>query len=104
MRHAATKAFHNYFDINNFTHIHTPILSPNSCEGAGEVEIANCSKKLTKLKIKLFSFDHQVIFSDALESRFIENNEKAKYTTSGSIFRQEGFPHIIGSIAFRGSM
>lgn len=37
MRHAATKAFHRYFDNNGFTLIHTPILSSNLCEGAGEV-------------------------------------------------------------------
>lgn len=37
IRHAATNAFHEYFGKNGFTFIHTPILTSNSCEGAGEV-------------------------------------------------------------------
>lgn len=36
-RHLATRAFHEYFYKNAFTLIHTPILTSNSCEGAGEV-------------------------------------------------------------------
>lgn len=36
-RHLAAQAFHKYFDENAFTFIHTPILTSNSCEGAGEV-------------------------------------------------------------------
>lgn len=37
VRHAATNAVHRYFDRNRFTCIHAPILTSNSCEGAGEV-------------------------------------------------------------------
>lgn len=36
-RHLATHAFHKYFNDNGFTLIHTPVLTSNSCEGAGEV-------------------------------------------------------------------
>lgn len=36
-RHLATQEFYRYFNENAFTHIHTPILSSNSCEGAGEL-------------------------------------------------------------------
>lgn len=36
-RHLATQEFHRYFNDNAFTHIHTPILSSNACEGAGEL-------------------------------------------------------------------
>lgn len=39
VRHAATNAFHRYFDRNQFTCIHVPVLSSNSCEGAGEVSL-----------------------------------------------------------------
>lgn len=38
VRHAATNAFHRYFDLKHFTCIHTPVLTSNSCEGAGEVK------------------------------------------------------------------
>lgn len=36
-RHFASLEFHRYFDENGFISIHTPILTSNSCEGAGEV-------------------------------------------------------------------
>lgn len=36
-RHLATHAFHRYFNENGFIYIHTPILTSNSCEGAGEL-------------------------------------------------------------------
>ncbi|XP_047538916.1 probable asparagine--tRNA ligase, mitochondrial isoform X1 [Vanessa atalanta] len=37
VRHAVTKHIHDYFSKNNFLNIHTPILTSNDCEGAGEV-------------------------------------------------------------------
>lgn len=39
-RHLAAQAFYQYFNDNGFTQIHTPILTSNSCEGAGEVIIS----------------------------------------------------------------
>lgn len=36
-RHLASNGFHQYFDENGFTFIHTPTITSNSCEGAGEV-------------------------------------------------------------------
>lgn len=36
-RHHATKAFNDYFNEKRFTQVHTPILTANDCEGAGEV-------------------------------------------------------------------
>lgn len=37
VRHHAAAAFHDYFHRNGYTQIHTPILTSNDCEGAGEV-------------------------------------------------------------------
>ncbi|KAF9814464.1 hypothetical protein SFRURICE_000191 [Spodoptera frugiperda] len=37
IRSAVTKHIHDYFASNNYTNIHTPILTSNDCEGAGEV-------------------------------------------------------------------
>lgn len=37
VRHALTNHIHKYFVKKNYIHIHTPILTSNDCEGAGEV-------------------------------------------------------------------
>lgn len=37
VRHCASQAFHQYFSDNGFICIHTPVVTSNSCEGAGEV-------------------------------------------------------------------
>ncbi|CAG8671086.1 3552_t:CDS:10, partial [Acaulospora colombiana] len=37
LRHAAKRAFEDYFDKHNFTYINTPLITTNDCEGAGEV-------------------------------------------------------------------
>lgn len=36
-RHKCVKIIHDYFDSEGFFNIHTPILTSNDCEGAGEV-------------------------------------------------------------------
>ncbi|XP_063162006.1 asparaginyl-tRNA synthetase [Candoia aspera] len=48
VRSEATAAIHSFFKENGYTHIHTPIITSNDCEGAGEVfkvEPANEQKK-----------------------------------------------------------
>ncbi|XP_075168048.1 asparagine--tRNA ligase, mitochondrial [Haematobia irritans] len=37
LRHKAQKALHDFMDSNDFVQIHTPIITTNDCEGAGEV-------------------------------------------------------------------
>ncbi|XP_018421217.1 PREDICTED: probable asparagine--tRNA ligase, mitochondrial [Nanorana parkeri] len=37
IRSEATAAIHEYFKSNGFIHIHTPIITSNDCEGAGEL-------------------------------------------------------------------
>lgn len=37
VRSRATLETHNFFINDNFVHVHTPILTSNDCEGAGEV-------------------------------------------------------------------
>lgn len=39
VRHWATKYINDYFIDRDFLHIHTPVLTSNDCEGAGEVTI-----------------------------------------------------------------
>ncbi|XP_030055948.1 asparaginyl-tRNA synthetase isoform X2 [Microcaecilia unicolor] len=37
IRSEATAAIHSYFQDNGYVHIHTPVISSNDCEGAGEL-------------------------------------------------------------------
>lgn len=37
VRHNASKFFTNYLNNDSFIQIHTPVLTANDCEGAGEV-------------------------------------------------------------------
>ncbi|XP_038674854.1 probable asparagine--tRNA ligase, mitochondrial isoform X3 [Scyliorhinus canicula] len=37
IRSEASAAFHSFFKDNGFVHIHTPIITSNDCEGAGEI-------------------------------------------------------------------
>jgi asparaginyl-tRNA synthetase len=37
IRSVASYAIHNFFNKNNFSYIHTPIITSNDCEGAGEM-------------------------------------------------------------------
>ncbi|KAI9064391.1 asparaginyl-tRNA synthetase [Trametes sanguinea] len=36
LRDSAASAMHDYFHTNGFIHVHTPIITSNDCEGAGE--------------------------------------------------------------------
>ena len=58
MRSAATSAVNNYFANNGYIQIHTPILTSNDCEGAGEVfrvrpESENLVREMAKEETKL---------------------------------------------------
>jgi len=37
VRHKSLLAIHDWFDRNDFVSVHTPILTSNDCEGAGEI-------------------------------------------------------------------
>ena len=37
MRNTLTMAAHDFFQSNSFMHVHTPMITANDCEGAGEV-------------------------------------------------------------------
>ena len=37
LRSELAKAIHEYFQSNNFTYVHTPIITGSDCEGAGEI-------------------------------------------------------------------
>lgn len=37
VRNELAKAIHDYFQMNNYTYVHTPIITGSDCEGAGEL-------------------------------------------------------------------
>ncbi|CAK6448941.1 unnamed protein product [Pipistrellus nathusii] len=46
VRSEATAAVHSFFKDNGFVHIHTPIITSNDCEGAGELFQVEPSSKI----------------------------------------------------------
>lgn len=75
-RHLATTAFHKNFDENGFIYIHTPILTSNTCEGAGELFSVKpfSSELLTSMKGSKPQSEDKIFF-----------NRKAFLTVSGQM-------------------
>ncbi len=42
VRSVAAQAFHEFFSSKDFTYVHTPIITSNDCEGAGEMFQVTC--------------------------------------------------------------
>ncbi|XP_054020500.1 probable asparagine--tRNA ligase, mitochondrial isoform X1 [Dryobates pubescens] len=54
IRSEATAAIHSFFQDNGYVHIHTPIITSNDCEGAGELFQIETSKE-AKEKTQFFN-------------------------------------------------
>lgn len=52
VRHAAQKAFHDFFHNEGFINIHTPILTSNDCENSGEVFITRPDSEILLKQMK----------------------------------------------------
>ncbi|XP_031407948.1 asparagine--tRNA ligase-like isoform X1 [Meleagris gallopavo] len=48
IRSEATAAIHSFFQDNGYVHIHTPIITSNDCEGAGELFQVGVEEFLTR--------------------------------------------------------
>nr|XP_020827949.1 probable asparagine--tRNA ligase, mitochondrial isoform X3 [Phascolarctos cinereus] len=48
VRSEATDAIHSFFKANGYLHIHTPVITSNDCEGAGELFQVEPSSKVKK--------------------------------------------------------
>ncbi|XP_029458068.1 probable asparagine--tRNA ligase, mitochondrial isoform X2 [Rhinatrema bivittatum] len=57
IRSEATAAIHSYFQDNGFVHVHTPVITSNDCEGAGELFQVEASSKTTEFGGKAHFFN-----------------------------------------------
>uniref|UniRef100_A0A1B6DPV1 Aminoacyl-tRNA synthetase class II (D/K/N) domain-containing protein n=1 Tax=Clastoptera arizonana TaxID=38151 RepID=A0A1B6DPV1_9HEMI len=84
LRHAATLAFHTFFNREGFIHINVPVLTANDCEGAGEVFLVtpNNSNLINEMKKE----------NESSEEAFF--NGKAFLTVSGQL-------HLESAVRYR---
>ncbi|KAL2727738.1 hypothetical protein V1477_017014 [Vespula maculifrons] len=75
LRDIATANINNHFRSRNFIHIHTPIITSNDCEGAGEVFIVRPDSKEVLKSMK----------KDGMSLDEIYFNSKAYLTVSGQL-------------------
>ena len=65
LRHKLMLALHEYFDKEGFINVHTPILTSNDCEGAGEVfSVKPDNEKLIKELLKPGITADEAFFND----------------------------------------
>ncbi|XP_014254894.1 probable asparagine--tRNA ligase, mitochondrial [Cimex lectularius] len=63
IRGAATTAIHNFFNTHNYINIHTPVLTSNDCEGAGEVFLVEPDYETKKGEKKECFFDNKAFLT-----------------------------------------
>ncbi|KAL6471283.1 hypothetical protein MHYP_G00199330 [Metynnis hypsauchen] len=91
IRSEATAAIHSYFRDNGFVQIHTPIITSNDCEGAGElfqVEPSGNEHSLDKENPHFFSVPAYLTVSGQLHLEVMAGAFPAVYTF-GPTFRAE---------------
>uniref|UniRef100_A0A8B9JAA3 asparagine--tRNA ligase n=1 Tax=Astyanax mexicanus TaxID=7994 RepID=A0A8B9JAA3_ASTMX len=91
IRSEATSAIHSYFRDNGFVQIHTPIITSNDCEGAGElfqVEPAGNEHSSDKENPHFFSVPSYLTVSGQLHLEVMAGAFPAVYTF-GPTFRAE---------------
>nr|XP_057936191.1 probable asparagine--tRNA ligase, mitochondrial [Doryrhamphus excisus]XP_057936192.1 probable asparagine--tRNA ligase, mitochondrial [Doryrhamphus excisus] len=86
IRSEATSAVHSYFKENGFLHIHTPIITSNDCEGAGELFQVEPSD--SESEIHFFSVPAYLTVSGQLHLEVMSGSFSRVYTF-GPTFRAE---------------
>jgi len=62
LRHSCSKFTHDFFHLNDFTYVHTPILTSNDCEGAGETfNLKNTLKSYKPIEKENSNNIHQLV-------------------------------------------
>ncbi|KAG7479177.1 putative asparagine-tRNA ligase, mitochondrial [Solea senegalensis] len=88
IRSEATAAIHSYFKENGFVHIHTPIITSNDCEGAGELFQVEPSWPKTEEQENFFSVPAFLTVSGQLHLEVMSGAFSRVYTF-GPTFRAE---------------
>ena len=76
IRNALSFATHSFFQQNGFQYVHTPIITANDCEGAGEMFEVTCLLSKAEKKGKEADVTPEDIAS--LESQIAEQGETVK--------------------------
>ena len=114
IRSGISHAIHDYFRAEEFIQIHTPILTSNDCEGAGEVFNVLPDKKINTDDPKESYFDNQVYLtvSGQLHLEAVCNGLEKVYTFSPAFRAERGktkhhlseFSMIEAEVAFMDNM
>ncbi|XP_070826323.1 asparaginyl-tRNA synthetase [Chaetodon trifascialis] len=88
IRSEATTAIHSYFKENGFVQIHTPIITSNDCEGAGELFQIEPSSPETEENENFFSVPAFLTVSGQLHLEVMSGAFSRVYTF-GPTFRAE---------------
>ncbi|KAL4658622.1 putative asparagine-tRNA ligase, mitochondrial isoform X1 [Arapaima gigas] len=88
IRSEATSAIHTFFKENGFVNIHTPIITSNDCEGAGEIFHVEVNKKLDEGNSNFFSVPAFLTVSGQLHLEVMTGAFPCVYTF-GPTFRAE---------------
>ncbi|XP_072582112.1 asparaginyl-tRNA synthetase isoform X5 [Vulpes vulpes] len=85
VRSEATAAIHSFFKDNGFVHIHTPIITSNDCEGAGELFQVEPSSKIKMPEENFFNVPAFLTVSGQLH---LEVMSGISYTEAVEILKQ----------------
>ncbi|KAH0500229.1 putative asparagine--tRNA ligase, mitochondrial [Microtus ochrogaster] len=88
VRSEATAAIHSYFKDNGFVHIHTPVITSNDCEGAGELFQVEPSSKMKVPEENFFNVPAFLTVSGQLHLE-VMSGAFAQVFTFGPTFRAE---------------
>ncbi|KAM7330491.1 hypothetical protein ACRRTK_009680 [Alexandromys fortis] len=88
VRSEATAAIHSYFKDNGFMHIHTPVITSNDCEGAGELFQVEPSSKMKVPEENFFNVPAFLTVSGQLHLE-VMSGAFAQVFTFGPTFRAE---------------
>ncbi|XP_032344639.1 probable asparagine--tRNA ligase, mitochondrial isoform X2 [Camelus ferus] len=88
VRSEATAAIHSFFKDNGFVHIHTPIITSNDCEGAGELFQVEPSSKIKVPEENFFNIPAFLTVSGQLHLE-VMSGAFTQVFTFGPTFRAE---------------
>ncbi|XP_072466826.1 asparaginyl-tRNA synthetase isoform X2 [Notamacropus eugenii] len=88
VRSEATDAIHSFFKANGYLHIHTPVITSNDCEGAGELFQVEPSSKVKEPRKNFFDVPAFLTVSAQLHLE-VMSGAFSQVFTFGPTFRAE---------------